>query len=280
MSDSQPSPASGADHAGSPSSDLAVEGQGRGPLHSLLNGIRVLEAFSVSEPMLGVSEIARRVELHKSTASRVLATLQQADLVERDANSGRYRLGLGVIGLAGPLLAHLDVRSVTYSALDELVQLTGETAALSVWSGHESIVVEQIPSPKQVKHTTPLGTRFSKIASATVQVFLAEQNEPEVRRLIRHGLLSATTGTEDDVADLLQRLATIHDRGYALNDGETDPEELSVAAPIRDHRSTAVAAVLLSVPRARSNAFLVEDYVRRVCEVARNVSARLGVGRG
>ncbi|MHA6801038.1 IclR family transcriptional regulator [Bounagaea algeriensis] len=280
MSDSQPSPASGTDRAEAPSSDLAVEGQGRGPLHSLLNGIRVLEAFSVSEPMLGVSEIARRVELHKSTASRVLATLQQADLVERDANSGRYRLGLGIIGLAGPLLAHLDVRSVTYSALDELVELTGETAALSVWSGHESIVVEQIPSPKQVKHTTPLGTRFSKIASATVQVFLAEQNEPEVRRLIRHGLLSATTGTEDDVAHLLERLATIHERGYALNDGETDPEELSVAAPIRDHRSTAVAAVLLSVPRSRSNAFLIDDYVRRVCEVAQNVSARLGAGRG
>lgn len=259
--------------------ELAAEGAARGPLHSLLNGIRVLEAFSVADPVLGVNEIARRVDLHKSTASRVLATLQQADLVERDEQSGRYRLGLGVIGLAGPLLAHLDVRSVTYPALEELVRLTGETAALAVWSGHESIVVEQLPSPKQVKHTTPLGTRFVKIASATVQVFLAEQSEPDVRRLLRHGLVSTTTRTDDDVHRLLERLETVHDRGYALNDGETDPEELSVAAPIHDHRSVIVGAILLSVPRSRSTPFLVEDYIRRVSEAAQHVSARLGALR-
>lgn len=264
---------------GAPDPELAAESSARGPLHSLLNGIRVLEAFSVSDPMLGVNEIARRVDLHKSTASRILATLQQVDLVERDDNSGRYRLGLGVIGLAGPLLAHLDVRSVTAPALEELVQLTGETAALSVWSGHESIVVEQVPSPKLVKHTTPLGARFSKATSATVQVFLAERTETEIHRLIRQGLVSDITGTEDDISRLLERLRTTHGRGYALNDGDTDPEELSVSAPIRDHRSTVVAAVLLSVPRSRSTPLLVEDYIRRVREAADQVSARLGALR-
>lgn len=256
--------------------DAAGEGSGRGPLHSLLNGVRVLEAFSVAEPLLGVNEIARRVNLHKSTVSRVLSTLEQVDLVERDEHSGRFSLGLGVIGLAGPLLAHLDVRRVTYSALEQLVQWTGETAALAVWSGHESIVVEQIPSPKQVKHTTPLGTRFNKAMSASVQVFLAEQQESELHRLLRQGMVADCGSGDEEVARLTERLDEVRGQGYALNDGDTDPEELSVAAPVRDHRLTVVAAVLLSVPRSRTTPLLVADYQRRVREAANLVSARLG----
>jgi len=251
----------------------AKDGGARGPLLSLLNGIQVLDAFTVADPLLGVNEIARRVDLHKSTVSRILSTLELTDLVERDEASGRFRLGVGVIGVAGPLLANLDVRRVAYPALGDLVTLTGETAALSLWSGHESIVVEQVPSPKQVKHTTPLGTRFAKASSASVQVFLAELDEARVRGLLRQGLISPGVGTE---VDLFERLRTVGQQGYALNDGETDPEEFSISAPIHDHRDQVVAAVLLSAPRSRMSRFAVSDGVRRVRETAGQVSQRLG----
>ena len=250
-----------------------ADASGRGPMLSVLNAVKVLGAFTVAEPMLGVTEIARRVDLHKSTVSRILATLQQVDLVEREEHSGRFQLGIGIIGVAGPLLAHLDVRRIAFPALESLVALTGETAALALWSGHESIVVEQVPSPKQVKHTTPLGARFSKASSSSVQVFLAERSEPERHRLLRGGLVETGIGTEED---LLGRLNTVRGQGYALNDGETDPEELSISAPIRDHRQMVVAAVLLSAPRSRMTPFMVSDGVHRVCEVAAQISARLG----
>lgn len=246
---------------------------GRGPLLSVINSIRVLEAFSVAEPSLGVNEIARRVNLHKSTVSRILATLQEADLVERAEASGRFQLGIGVIGLAGPLLAHLDVRRTAYPALEALVETTGETAAMCLWSGHESIVSEQVPSPRQVKHTTPLGTRFAKAASASVKVFLAEQSEPEVQRLLRQGLV---TLSGQDIDELHVRLVKVHEAGYAINDGETDPEELSISAPVRDHRNSVVAGVLLSAPRSRMAPFLVDDYIQRVRQTAARISARLG----
>ena len=95
----------------------------------LHNGIRVLRSFSVDEPALGVTEIARRVDLHKSTVSRLLNQLEQLDLVLRDPESGRFRLGLGLIGIAGPLLANLDVRRVAYPSLERLTERTGETSA-------------------------------------------------------------------------------------------------------------------------------------------------------
>ena len=246
---------------------------GRGPLHSLLNGINVLGAFSVTEPLLGVNEIARRVRLHKSTVSRILSTLEQVDLVERDEISGRFRLGIGVIGLAGPLLANLDVRRVAYTALEKLVELTGETAALAMWNGQESIVVEQIPSPRQVKHTTPLGVRFTKAHSASVQVFLSELPETDVRVLLRQGHIATGPGGEEE---LFERLTRVRGQGFAINDGETDPEELSLSAPVRDHRNSVAGTILLSVPRSRCTPFLSNDYTKRVTDTARQVSAQLG----
>lgn len=254
----------------------AQGGPGRSPLMSLLNGVKVLESFTTAEPSLGVNQIARRVDLHNSTVSRILGTLEHVDLVERDGQTGRFRLGLGVIGLAGPLLANLDVRRVAYSHLEDLVERTGETGALMVWSGHASIVVEQVPSPKLVKHTTPFGTRFSKLASASVRVFLSELPEPEVHQLLRQGIVTVSHYDEFAADRILRHLETVRHDGHAVNDGETDPEELSVSAPVRNHRADVTAAVLLSAPRSRVTPFMLNDFVARVHETALQVSARLG----
>src|SRR5512132_3005425 len=78
----------------------------------VVNAIAVLRSFTADEPLLGVTEIANRVGLHKSTVSRILATFEQEGLVERDPDTRRFRLGLGLIAVAGPLLAELEERRV------------------------------------------------------------------------------------------------------------------------------------------------------------------------
>ena len=240
----------------------------------LLNGLRVLESFSISEPVLGVTEIARKVDLHKSSVSRILATLEKAGYVERDDGSGRFRLGLGLIALAGPLLANLDVRRVAAPELAELTRRTGETSALMVWNGHESVVVEQLPSPKQVKHTATVGTRFDTYQSSSVQVFLAEMPPVEVQRLFERRLL---IGPDQDAIDAyLDELRAARGRGYAINDGRTSIEEIGISAPIHDHRGVLVAAIMLSAPRFRVPTAMLEPLGRAVAEAASRVSARLG----
>src|SRR3954451_3022163 len=139
----------------------------------IVNAIAVLRSFTADEPLLGVTEIANRVGLHKSTVSRILATFEQENLVERDEDTRRYRLGLGLIAVAGPLLAELEERRVAYPVLRELTELTGETSALMMWNGPESMDVAQIPTRQQVKHTAPLGARYNVALSASVQIFLA-----------------------------------------------------------------------------------------------------------
>lgn len=242
----------------------------------LLNGIAVLGSFTSEEPLLGVTEIATRVGLHKSTVSRILATLEQADLVERDEVSRRFRLGLGVIAMAGPLLANLDVRRAAYPALQELSERTGETAALMVWNETEAICVEQVPSSHQVKHTTPLGTRYNTAASSSVQVFCATLDEHRVRTLLNRGALSYP-GLDDATIDTyLKRLNEVRQRGYALNYGETSLEEVGISAPVHDHRGHHTAAVLLSAPRFRIPKEQLTVLGEAVHETAAKITSRLG----
>lgn len=248
---------------------------GRAPASVLLNGMRVLEAFSIAEPVLGVTEIARRVDLHKSTVSRILATLEQAGYVERVAETGRFRLGLGIIALAGPLLAALDVRRVARPALEQLAARTGETAALVLWNGEGSVLVEQVPSPREVKHTTSIGTRYETYESASVQIFAARLPASEVERLLERRVL---VGAHDPAASAAyaDRLAEVRRLGYSINDGLTSLEEVGIAAPVLDHRGVMVAAVLLSAPRFRVPPTMLAPLAQSVVDAAEEVSARLG----
>jgi IclR family transcriptional regulator, acetate operon repressor len=255
--------------------DVSDGGEGRG-ISVLKNGIAVLRAFSVEQPLLGVSEIAAKVGLHKSTVSRILGTLESEDLVERDPSTRRFRLGLGVIAMAGPLLADLDVRRVAYPVLHELSRRTGETAALMVWDGGEAVCVEQVPSQHQVKHTTPLGTRYNTAASSSVQVFLARLEPFVVRSLLLKGTIDLPGLTEATLDAYLVRLHDVADRGFATNYGETSLEEVGIAAPVLDHRGELVAAVLLSAPRFRISTEQLGILQETVSSAAGDITSRLG----
>ncbi|GAB3559533.1 IclR family transcriptional regulator [Spelaeicoccus albus] len=238
------------------------------------NTVAILRCFAPDRQELGVSEIAPKVGLHKSTVSRILASLEREGIVEQGA-SRRYRLGLGIIAIAGPLLADLDVRRAGYSILQDLTEATGETSALMVWNGSESITVEQIPSSHQVKHTSSLGSRYQTALSASVQVFLSGEDADRTRELIDGGIVRGL-GDAPAADDYLHRLAEVAKRGYAVNYAETSPEEVGVAAPICDHRGAIVAAVLIPAPRFRVDEDCVVSLGESCMKAAHHVTLRLG----
>lgn len=242
----------------------------------VVNAIAVLRTFTAEEPLLGVTEIAGRVGMHKSSVSRILATLEQEDLVERDPETRRFRLGLGLIAVAGPLLAEMDERRVAYPVLRQLTEQTGETSALMLWSNNEAICVEQIASHHQIKHTTPLGARYRDAVSASVQVFLAAQPAERARELLRSGSISYP-GLDDAGMEAYEaRLREVAGRGWAGNYGESSMDEVGVAAPVFDHRGDMVAAVLISAPRFRVSRERLEDLGEACVAAAAQVTTRLG----
>ena len=242
----------------------------------VVNAIAVLRTFTADEPLLGVTEIASRVGMHKSSVSRILATLEQENLVERDTETKRFRLGLGLIAVAGPLLAEMDERRVAYPVLRQLAEQTGETSALMLWSSNEAICVEQIASHHQIKHTTPLGARYRDAMSASVQVFLATQPVERVRELLRSGAITFPGLDDAGLAAYEDRLQEAERRGWAGNYGESSTDEVGVAAPVRDHRGDVVAAVLIPAPRFRVSREQFESLGEACVAAAATVTSRLG----
>ncbi|GAB2732027.1 IclR family transcriptional regulator [Arthrobacter bambusae] len=256
-------------------SDTPANGDSKGA-SVLENAIAVLRSFTAEEPLLGVTEIAGRIGLHKSTVSRILATFEQEHLVERDPESRRFRLGLGMIALAGPLLAELEERRVAYPVLRELSERTGETSALMVWNGSESMCVEQIASRHQVKHLAPLGARYNEALSSSVQVFLAAEDADRVRKLLRSGSITLPGLDEEALEAYLLRLQESVTRGWAFNFGETSIEEVGVASPVFDHRGDIVASVLIPAPKFRVSQDTLASLGEACQDAARKITTRLG----
>lgn len=242
----------------------------------LRNAVAILRTFNADTPVLGVTEIAERVRLHKSTVSRILATLEADNIVEQDPLSRRFRLGLGLIGLAGPLIADLDVRRAASSVLQQTSERTNETTALMMWDGSETVCVDQVASPQQVKHSTPLGTRYGTVFSSSVQVFLAGLAEAQVSVLLARESLSSPGMAAADIQAWLERLSQVRERGYAVNYGETSAQEVGVSAPVFDHRGETIAAILTSAPRFRVSSDELHILGTATAEAANRVTARLG----
>lgn len=275
MGTTSSTPDAGHTGSGTASGDAVAEsGNGARGASVIVNVLQVIRCFTVEEPVLGVTEIAVQVGLHKSSVSRILATLEQEKVVERDEASRKYRLGLGLIAVAGPLLAGLDVRRIAMDDLRELSETTAETAALNIWDGTAAVTVEQVPSRQQVKHTSVLGSRYATGLSASVQVFLAHETTERMRGLLDAGRIAFDSPS--DPAAYLERLAAVRRDGHAVNHGETQPDEVGIAAPVLDHRGEVVATVLLAAPRYRVPAERVAELAAHCREAAYRISQRLG----
>lgn len=259
----------------SDSAGEAISPDGRGA-SVIVTVIQVLRCFTVDEPLQGVTEIAGKVGMHKSSVSRILATLEREQVVERDTMSRKYRLGLGLLSVAGPLLADLDARRAALPVLRRLALHSGETSALVVWSGMQAVTVEQVPSPQQIKHTTPLGTRYEAAENASVQVLLASLPSDDVRSLLEGGGPIFDDSGPRAVERFMDRLGELTTRGYALNYGLTSADEIGVAAPVRDHRGETVGAILIAAPSYRVTADAAAQLGEQTVKAANQVSLRLG----
>jgi DNA-binding IclR family transcriptional regulator len=236
----------------------------------------LLLALGDSHGEAGVTELARRLGLHKSTASRLLATLEKRGLVEQDEETGKYRLGLVVIRLAERAERTLDLRAIAMPELDRLARATRETTGLGVLDGDQMLTVAQADGPNLVAMGDWTGRCAPLHSVAAGKVLLASLPEREVLRLVRRGLDRFTDRTITELEPLLEELARVRRRGYATAFGEYDTSLNAVAAPVHDARGSVIAAVDVWGPAFRVTPRRVPELVQQVREAAAAVSVRLG----
>jgi len=214
---------------------------------SVARALALLEELRVSERGLGVNELARRIGVNASTASRLLATLESAGMVQRNGQ-GPYRLGLGLVSLADRVLARLDVQALARPILVELMEQSGETATLSIRGEREAITVDSVPSRSSVISMARLGRPSVSHATAVGKVMLAFGGGPVPPE---RELVAFTDRTITNRIALAKEIEAIRERGYGLVFGEREVDVNAIAAPAFDRTGSLAAILGLQGPAAR-----------------------------
>ncbi|MCL2418007.1 MAG: IclR family transcriptional regulator [Conexibacteraceae bacterium] len=255
----------------------ARPGSERRGVGSVARAAQLLEALAASDSGLGVNELARRIGVNASTASRLLATLQEAGLVTRTPG-GPYRLGLRLITLSERVLAQLDVPALARPLLAGLAQATGETATLSLPGEDEAITVDFVPSPASVVSLARIGRPSIAHATAAGKVMLAYGGPGGSMRPLPPVLRAFTPQTLTGPAELTAELEAVRQRGVAEAVGEREPDLAALAVPVTGRGGELAAIIGLQGPVSRLSAAARRSAREPLLSAAAALGSSLGGG--
>lgn len=248
-------------------------------LASVRNAARLLREFGRGEPQLGVSDLARRLGIAKSTAHRIVHTLTAEGLLERVPATGRYRLSVAMQVLGASAQGASLLHGAATPVLDQLRNLTKETVQLAILDGREVVYVERRESPHTVRLFGRIGNRAPVHCTGTGKLLIAFLPPDELdRRLEGIRLVRRTPYTITSVEALRADLDRIRVRGWAENVNESEMGIASISAPIRDRAGTVVAAVSVAGPVQRVNGDNLRRFARPITDAAAQISHRLAGG--
>jgi DNA-binding IclR family transcriptional regulator len=245
-------------------------------VQSVDRAITVLEILA-RRGEAGVSEVAAEITVHKSTAFRLLTSLENRGLVEQAADRGKYRLGFGIVRLAGAVSARLDVTRHGRSVCERLAGQLGETVNLAVAQDGHAINLDQVRGPSAVTAHNWVGQPTPLHATSSGKVLLAWRDPAVVADLLGTAPLRGFTASTITSLPLLQEeLSRVRATGYALTVEEYELGLNAMAAPIREHGGRVVAAVSASGPAYRFTPARMHELAGALMAGARKISHRMG----
>ncbi len=249
-------------------------------IQTVVNALRLLEVFQEDE-VFGVTELSRRLDLHKNNVFRLLATLEERGYVEQ-CDDDRYRLGTGCLELGQAFSRTRSLARQARPILEELCAATGETIHLGVLADFEVVHLDGEQPDQLVVTRLRNGGRLPAHCTALGKVLLAALSPAELERIDREylsegGLIGETPETITDREKFIEHLRAVAAQGWALDLEECEPGLACIAAPIHDADGHVIAALSLSAPTLRaSEAVLVDRVSTQVVEAANRLSLRLG----
>ena len=252
----------------------ASERDQAGTVQSVDRAVTILELLA-QHGTAGVTQLAASLGVHKSTASRLVSALEQRSLVEQVEDRGKYRLGVGILRLAGATTARLDLVQESRPVCRRLASATGETVNLAVLSGGAALYIDQVAGATTLSSYNWVGQHVPIHATSNGKTLVSELHEPELSRALGE-LTAYTPSTVTDRAALDRDLVRVRERGYAVAADELDVGLTAIAAPVRDAHGEVVASVSVSGPTFRFTEARIGQILPDLRAAAEDISAALG----
>lgn len=243
---------------------------------SVRRAVSLLKAFGEARSELGLAALSRAVGLNKTTAYRLLTTLESEGMVERGPEREGYRLGPALVALGTRAVGGDGLRVAARTELQALALATRETATLEVLLGREVLILDESVGSHVIGTLPSVGTRWPAHATSTGKVLLAHLEEAELESFLVVPLAPLTARTITSARALGRELARVRARGYATSNEELEPGFVAVGVPVRGADGKVVAAISVGGPRSRLRSAGVAGIARRLPAAAARISARLG----
>jgi DNA-binding IclR family transcriptional regulator len=257
--------------------DAPAKPESRRPLTSEVaeRALDVLICFIGADGELGVSEIARRLNIDKSSVHRFLVALKRKGFVVDNPRTRRYGLGFRALELSRALTLQMNLEQQAMPYLRELRDGIGETAGLSVRVGSRRVHVAQVESTHEIRRTIQVGLPLPLHMGANGKVMLAFLPPEERETILSQSLVDGPPLSSEAVEDLRQELDRTARRGYSITEGERVPGSRTMAAPVWTWRQD-VIAVVVSGPEGRFTREAVQAAVPLLLDVAQRLTRQLG----
>ena len=247
-----------------------------GSVQSVARALEILNLLAESKS-LGVSEVSRALGVHRSTAFRLLATLESYNYVEQESHRGTYRLGYGVLRLSGQVAARTDLAKEAQIVCDEVTGEINETSNVAILDDGAAVNIVQTTSTQLVSVVQQyVGQQAPLHATSTGKVLLAYAPAEFQRATLAGALEAHTPNTLTERDELRAHLDEVRARGWASAIQEGELEMNAVAVPVIGHSGEVVAALSLTAPSFRMSPERLPELAEVLRGHAEHLSARLG----
>lgn len=245
---------------------------------SLTKGLLILEMM-MEKDNVGVTEISKVLKVNKSSAYRLLITLEDRNFVKQDPVSGKYSLGMRLASFRTKVLEGIDIRGIARPYLARLTEATKESSALCVLSDGHGIVIEKQSSKESISAQLYIGMYEPLHCTALGKILLSYLSKERQNELLSKKLERFTPNTITDKETLLNVIKQVIKDGYALDNEEYSLSMRCIAAPVFNSKGELAAAVGISGPVTRIKDDNINEYIDAVKEAAQDISSNLGYSK-
>ncbi len=239
--------------------------------------LAVLKVLSTEGPDLTLAQVSSLLNLHKSTAHRLIMVLEGHKLIERNSKTGTYRLGMKLFELGTRAVSQLDLRERARPILERLVRETDETVHLCVYDNGEVVYVDKVEPARSVRLASTVGRRHPAFCTAVGKAMMAIMPEEQVEAAVqKHGLRPLTRKTIGSLGELKSELAKVRKLGYAVDNEENEEGVCCVGAVVQGISGEPTAAISVSGPSFRLPSYKIPVVAKAVIAAANTLSQELG----
>jgi DNA-binding IclR family transcriptional regulator len=247
------------------------------PSVAVERALAILEAVAQGSEGLSNAEISRKLQIPKSSASYILRTLEKQGYLNRNPETGKYRVGLKVLSLSRGALSGIDVREVALPIMRHLMERTNLTCHLAILDGPDAVYIEKVEAQGFIRMDTWVGRRMRVHATSVGKALVAHVPQERLETILaEHGMEKRTPKTITTLPRLLKDLEKVRQQGFAVDDEENNIGARCVGAPVFNQDGAIEASIGLSGTINQVNAQTMPRILEALKDAARHISMGMG----